>query len=284
MHSLIILLLLVASTLPINSQSIKCDTDYENCMDLSTNQKLNCIDDFKACKNIDFVFPINFVIMTDNGSAKSLTTYSDMENIVTTLNRYFAAEDCRSISNKKKLVTFTMGSYLPYSKAKLRGSVLFRQINTGVDYLGDRINDLFDNEEDELIRDPNAINVYIYDSGLDGDSGPDKTGHGRFNGGYPYVMLDYARINTRDQAAEEHEMGHAFGLTHICNSMIDDNRQSSNIMTSAGKFQGSGGLSSNGSRQIECNHLGGKRDLGFTPEQAKIILQNAVKIHSKLKL
>lgn len=276
---------LVSCASVISPDKTVCESAYDACMNGTRDQKLDCIDGYKNCVGIDFTFPVNFVVVTDNGSANTLTTLSAMENIITTLNTYFAAEDCRAANNKKSLVSFELESYLPYAKAKLRGSLLFTQLSAVATYDGDVINDYFNEEGDHLIRNPNAINVYIYDSGLDGDNGDDKTGHGRYNKGRPYILLDYARINTREQAAEEHEMGHAFGLEHICNSMITEGNQSSNIMTTSGKYPPSGGLVPTRETYLTCKGFSaGLRDIGFSPEQARIVLEKAVSIHAKLNL
>ncbi len=268
----------------VAAQTTSCVAGYDAIIAGSTNEKLDYIDTYKNCEGIDFTFPVNFVIVTDNGSAGMMTSYRAMEEIVWTLNLYFAAEDQRNTTSKKKLVNFELKSYVRYNRAESIGGDLFNTLNTNSVYRGDVIQQQFNSELSTVIRDPEAINVYIYDSGQDGDIGADRDGHGRYNSGKPYILLDYHRINKRINAAEEHEMGHAFGVAHICNSMISEKTQSSNIMTSEGKYPCEGGIVPV-SDQCECTAgKTGKRDNGFTPEQAQVILQNAVKIHDKLNL
>ena len=60
-------------------------------------------------------------------------------------------------------------------------------------------------------------------------------GHGRKNGHQPYILLDYERL-PHVQAAEEREMGHAFGLDHICYPDAKGNSDT-NIMASANKYE-----------------------------------------------
>jgi len=94
----------------------------------------------------------------------------------------------------------------------------------------------------------------------------DATGHGRRNSGRPFVFLDWQRLNHGDQAAEEHEMGHAFGLEHIC--VPGATRQTpTNIMASADCGKGSGGL----------------RNLGFNEQQTATILRYGQQIRDRLR-
>ena len=77
---------------------------------------------------------------------------------------------------------------------------------------------------------------------------------GRMNG-HPTVLIDWVRLNHRYQAPEEHEMGHAFGLPHVCDPGARSNTDT-NIMSSYKDCEGSNG---------------GNRSIGFHPEQVAII-------------
>ena len=89
-----------------------------------------------------------------------------------------------------------------------------------------------------LLTDDSALNVIIYDV-CGRDAGPDgvvnstddilnctdfKNGRARTNSNHPYAFLDYARAlqprkpnaEPDPASAEEHEVGHAFGLHHAC--------------------------------------------------------------------
>lgn len=280
LFAMIVLLLPFVGT----AQTGSCVSGYDTILSGSTYEKLDYINTYKNCEGLDFTFPINFVVVTNNGSAQRFTSYRAMQEIVFTLNLYFAAQDSRITHRKKKLVNFELKSYTNYNTAAGIGGRLFNTLSRNSRYLGDVIQDQFNSEPNTVMRDPEALNIYIYDSGQDGDLGENRDGHGRFNNGEPYILLDYHRINKRINAAEEHEMGHAFGLTHICNSMIKDKTQSSNIMTSQNKYPCAGGIVPD-SEMCQCEAgKTGKRDIGFTPEQAKVILENAVKIHGKLNL
>ena len=173
---------------------------------------------------------------------------------------------------------------------------------------GDAFENAFDHCESSDIRDRNAINVYIYDDfvwptfeldqtiaqksprerkttrptldtaqGLPSAPTKDRSplgGHGRKNGHQPYILLDYERL-PHVQAAEEHEMGHAFGLDHICypdaQGQLGHRRR-----RSANKYETADG------EKADCEGSGGERNLGFTAEQSATVLETAERIYDKL--
>ena len=92
-------------------------------------------------------------------------------------------------------------------------------------------------DECGLLTDDDALNVIIYDvcerdAGADGvvntaddvqDCAGAQNGRARTNNQHPYMFLDYARAlrprtptTTFPWSIEEHEAGHAFGLSHAC--------------------------------------------------------------------
>ena len=79
-------------------------------------------------------------------------------------------------------------------------------------------------------------------------------------------MLDWERIGHAVQSPEEHEMGHAFGLEHVCEQGASS-ASHTNIMASAGG---------------DCEGSGGLRDIGFTEQQIAVILRHARKISQNL--
>jgi hypothetical protein len=125
----------------------------------------------------------------------------------------------------------------------------------------------FNATSDPKVRDPHAINVYIYDSYSDRVQDDDKTSHGTRNSNRPYVLIDWERLGGNIQNAEVHEMGHAFGLGHVGVPGAGGD-SSTNIMASAGEGFGSGG----------------RRDLGFSESQAALILYHAERSYDRLGL
>ena len=108
------------------------------------------------------------------------------------------------------------------------------------------------------MRDKKAINFYIYDSYNSTSKYDDITSHGKRNSNWPYVLIDWQRLNNNIQNPEPHEMGHAFGLYHVAvpGAKMDS---PTNIMASIGYGFGSGG----------------RRNIGFTEAQEAIIIYHA---------
>lgn len=224
-------------------------------------------------------FPLHFVVLTNKprapqsdsihnhplDTARKVRGQAYFHAFVEALNRRFTGAD-GPICGSRGCVRFSYGSHdwlsevKEHSCAKLEAvSAPTRSEHMEGGYLKRAVNSC----HNPRLRRDRAINVYIYDSckWADGDWNCDKrTGHGAFNrqsdGVFRnYVFLDYQRVmlpgGTPDldrvrQAAEEHEMGHAFGLVHLCSQEVNNTRSESNIMQSAA-----------------CAPSGGRRNMPF---------------------
>jgi hypothetical protein len=180
-------------------------------------------------------FGIHFVVLTKNAAAQRATSDNQLRREVDILNEFFVAAD------RAPLVRFTFKSATSFAEVqsskcdlKALGDVE-RPLDT------DRVVELFNACADQKLRDPRAINFYVYDAYAPGSGFKDATGHGRRNAGRPFIFVDWQRLNHADQAAEEHEMGHAFGLDHICVPGAH-RRTPTNIMAITECGKGSGGL------------------------------------------
>ncbi len=103
------------------------------------------------------------------------------------------------------------------------------------DNYGTEINDAFNATPNNILRDHDAVNFYIYNSRfLDPDTA--NYGHGRRNGNSPYILIDYDRFDVPEPEYRpvDHEMGHAFGLGHTCSEAVTSNSITSNLMNSSG--------------------------------------------------
>jgi hypothetical protein len=218
------------------------------------------------------VFDVHFVMITANPDAHAAITESKCRSAVYYLNQEF-----RSLSGEQ-VADFRFKSFTPYSVASTTGcdAILAYGDITGD---GQDSFNLFCKavnacNDKPLVKDPNAINCYIFDQGGwedddDDEATPDvwtmsnQCCNGRSNGYKPILRFDWARLISRSQAPEAHEMGHGFGLQHVC---IPDAHwsDSTNIM---------------GSKHEEFIGSGGLRDMGFTEAQVAIIEHCARNTH-----
>ncbi|MDH0032155.1 MULTISPECIES: hypothetical protein [unclassified Acinetobacter] len=204
------------------------------------------------------VFDLHFVIITPNPLAQSFVTKEQLKKEVDILNTYFVKED------RSPIIKFRYKSASFYRDIK-NSTCSFVALNSGTKVYDSEVWATYFNQCIDLkVKDPNAINVYIYDSYTLKQGFKNRDGHGKRNGNQPFIFLDWERLNHNVQAPEEHEMGHAFGLNHFCALGANPN-SSTNIMSSSCI----GGST-------------GKRDMGFNAEQVKTILHNASLIKSKL--
>ncbi|MFO7611948.1 MAG: hypothetical protein R6W99_05595 [Clostridia bacterium] len=199
------------------------------------------------------VFDIHFVLLTNRAEGLEKADKDLFENEIAILNQYFVTE------GRKEIVRFKYRSGHFYDEIKNSSCRFIKEVADAETYYDHkRLKQLYNECNDRKVKAPHAINIYIYDSYSPTDGFADKTSRGYNNSGRPFLMLDWERIGHKIQSPEEHEMGHAFGLRHIC--VKDASRDShTNIMASSANCEGSGGL----------------RDIGFTDKQVAVILRHA---------
>ena len=201
------------------------------------------------------VLDIHFAVITKNENAKTIATKRQLKKEVDILNRYFVNEDGDAI------VKFQFKSASLYSDIENSDCEFVRLGDTKQKYSSNGWAKKFNACNDPKVKNPKSINFYVYDSYSSKKQFTDKTSHGKRNSNRPYVLIDWARLNHKHQSPEEHEMGHALGLKHVCvpGAKIDT---PTNIMASAACGKGSGG----------------RRNIGFNRKQVATILSYIVKI------
>ncbi|MEB3754566.1 hypothetical protein [Acinetobacter sp. MD2(2019)] len=208
--------------------------------------------------NYDEPFDIHFVMITPNPLAHSRVKLEDLKNEVNLLNRYFVKED------RSPIIKFKFKSAAFYDEIKNSNCALVALNRSKFIYNSEIWANYFNACNDPKVRDPNAINIYIYDSYTEKQGFKNIDGHGKRNGNRPFILLDWERLNHHIRAPEEHEMGHAFGLNHVC-AVGAKRNSSTNIMTTS------------------CvDGYTGKRDIGFNNQQFKTIMHYAPLIRAKL--
>jgi hypothetical protein len=205
-------------------------------------------------------FPVHFCILTRNPAAHRVATLEQCRKECDILNSTFRTLD------GAPLVRFEFKSFSAYQDVKDVQTELLRY-GDSAEFDSARVAKAFNTCTDPRVRDPRAINVYIFDSYSARPGSEDVTSHGKRNSNRPYVFLDWQRLDNKIQNAEAHEMGHAFGLEHVGVPGATA-KTSTNIMASAAEGFGSGGL----------------RDLGFTPAQSALIRYHARRTRSRLGL
>jgi hypothetical protein len=207
------------------------------------------------------IFPLHFCVLTKNPAAHRVATEAQCRKECDILNATFRTRDGR------QLVKFEFKGFSSYADIKASTSALIRVGDSMQPFDTDAVARDFNACQDRRVRDPGAINVYVFDSYNPQAKFADLTSHGKRNANRPYVLIDWGRLDGKVQNAEAHEMGHAFGLEHVGvpNATL---RTPSNIMTSSGENFGSGGL----------------RNLGFSEAQTAVILFHAQRTYNRLGL
>lgn len=199
---------------------------------------------------------VNFVFATSTPEAQKYNNEQQMHKEIEILNQYFVTEDHQPIF---KFVFKRFISYQDFQQMDCELSKVLEQ-RQNIEHL--QVTEAFNQC---FTAQANEVYFFIYDAYSDKQALKSTTSWGFNNASHPFILIDWERLNYNIQAAEPHEMGHAFGLRHVCEPGTTP-RDATNIMASAG----------NG-----CKGSGGKRNKGFTDQQLETILNHYQKLKSQ---
>ncbi|MDC4879085.1 metalloprotease [Acinetobacter baumannii] len=218
------------------------------CVSCTTRPPLQKPDLLEEPGNNRPVVPVTFVFTTNNPSAAQFDNFTQMRKEISILNKYYLDDQ------GKKIFNFKLNRYIPYKEFSKLHCDLKQQINQpypiSTETIPASVNTCFPKRTASK-----EVIVLIYDAYSTKWKFKDVTSRAFRNNGKPFILLDWNRLNYNIQAGSVHEMGHVFGLKHVCAPKATK-RTPTNIMTSAECKLGSGGL----------------RNLGFTPVQLQTIL------------
>lgn len=189
------------------------------------------------------IVKVNFVFATTTEKAQKLNHKDAMQKQIEKLNTYFKSSD------QKQIFEFKLNSFTNLDQTKKQNCAFFKLINrpASIDpkQVMQSFNQCFEPEK-------GTVHYIVFDGYSEKNKFNSITSWGFNNQNHPFVLIDWYQLRPSNQTTNAHEMGHAFGLTHVCEPNIRPSADS-NIMTSSRCSGGSSGQQNQGfdQKQLE---------------------------------
>ncbi|MCP4662628.1 MAG: alpha/beta hydrolase, partial [bacterium] len=135
----------------------------------------------------DYVFDVHFAVLVGHEQATQRATHEQASREVEILNRTFVTED------RRRIVTFRLKSAVTYEELADTSCELLA-LGTAEAFPGGTWFDAFNGCDAPRVRDPHAVNVFVYDCWSEEYGFRDLTSMGTANGNHPFIALDWVRL------------------------------------------------------------------------------------------
>ena len=198
------------------------------------------------------VVKVNFVFATTTPQAQKYNNKETMLKQIQKLNAYFKT------AHQQQIFQFKLNTFSDLDQTQQSKCNFFKLINRPATLdpyeAMNAFNQCFDKQK-------GTVHFVIFDGYSEQNKLNSISSWGFNNNNNPFVLIDWYQLKPSNSSTDAHEMGHAFGLTHVCDAGVQAN-ENSNIMTSS---RCSGGNS-------------GKQNLGFNKKQLDTILKHYQKL------
>lgn len=183
--------------------------------------------------------PVHITVLCGTATCQNLTE-ADLETQIERLNRCFFFEN--DFGQPWFPIKFVYKSGTLYSEVDQTDNCWIRANDASGNWHDFHTNlSTCDTSGSDKDFDPNAVNMYIYQNvwKKEGETVANNWGHGYRNHNQPVFVVDIDRLDISDTTTCEdssnpvaHEMGHAMGLGHLCESTSITGASNSYLMSS----------------------------------------------------
>lgn len=158
------------------------------------------------------IVKVNFVFATNQSTTAKYDHVEQIKKELSILNQYFVDE------KNQKIFEFRLNKYLSFDHSNKKNCTLAQILQSPqvIEHIAlkSAFNTCF-HSPPRLVTPP-EVYFFIFDAYAPNIGYKSVTSWGFRNAGKPLILIDWERLNDNIQAAVPHEMGHAFGLRHVC--------------------------------------------------------------------